>query len=743
MIHGKRPAIGVITARATESEQKQILSGILTQAEKIGADAVILTNIYDYYQYCADIEIENKIYELIASERLDGLIFTAESINNDALTQVILEQIKKRTNIPVVITGAEIPGFTCIDNDVRSDFIDIAHHLTDVHGMTRIDMLSGYEWHESNQQRIDGLRTVLHQKGIPFDESNVIYGNYWTDSGEKLAMDYINGSRPIPEAVVCANDYMAFGLIDTFFEHNIYPPKDITVIGYEHIGDRIYHSPILTTYRRNRYALGQKAVNMIYSEITREPLEDIPINGCMICGDTCSCGVSRDFLGAELNIVRRTQFYYNMNYSGNFEQRSACCRSLDEYLKVLRDFSFLIRDVKGIYLCLYENWCSQGRKTSLDENSNSEKMVCYRIISPEETDDGPMLFTRGSLCPAELSGSGGKGFYYFVPIFSAGTDLGHIILQYTQPDVYDPIFIDWHKVAINALCSLQMRNDINTLLECRNLSEFHDTATGLYNRAGIIHELGMASKQCSENDMMLIVLIRTGLFYNDIRIDEQYTAVRIDSELVESFRRLAYNSNEFFAKISDKLYAYAAVGNYSSKNADLIIDKLNAIISHSPLYIKNCGIDSAAYATSVVTAAGADADEIIDSLSHELSCKIRQLSEKRESTQYCKFLNMRSMMYLNPNNDWNAQNICRDFHMSYGHFRAIYKELFGISFHKDLIISRITYAKYLLITTSVSLSTVADKCGYDDEKYFMRQFRQLTGFTPNKYRDTKNYVEGE
>ncbi|MBR3760038.1 MAG: substrate-binding domain-containing protein [Ruminococcus sp.] len=740
MLHGKRPTIGVITAKATDSEQKQILSGILTQAEKIGADVVILTNIYDYYQYYTEIEIENKIYELISSEKLDGLIFTAESINNEALTQTILKHIKNRTKIPVVVTGAEIEGFTCIDNDVKSDFIDIAHHLTDVHGFTKIDMLAGYEWHDSNKLRIEGMCSVLNENGVLFDENNVIYGNYWTDSGEKLAMEYINGTRPIPEAVVCANDYMAFGIIDTFFEHNIYPPKDIAVIGYEHIGDRIYHSPILTTYRRNRYALGQKAVNMVFSEITGTPMEDIPVNGCMICGDTCTCGVNRNFLGNELNIIRRTQFYYNMNFSGNFEQRSSSCRSLDEYINVLREFSFLIRDVDGIYLCLYENWCSQGRTTSLEENSNSETMVCYRIISPEKVDDKPLFFTRGSLCPSELPGSGGKGFYYFVSIFSAGTDLGHIILQYTHPDVFDPIFIDWHQAAINALCSLQMRNDINLLLECRNLSEFHDSATGLYNKAGLIHELDMVSKHSSENDNLLIILIRTSLFNNDIRIDEQHSAVRIDTELSDNFRRLTYNSKEFLAKISDKLYAFAAIGNYNDDISELIIDKINAVICHSPLYIQKCGIDSYVCAASVVPYVGVDVDRLIKKLSDDLTEKIRILSVKRENSQYCAFLNTRSMMYLNPNEDWDAQKLCRDYHLSYGHFRATYKDFFGTSFHKDLIASRITYAKYLLITTSVSLSTIAYKCGYDDEKYFMRQFRQITGFTPNNYRDAKNYT---
>jgi len=45
-------------------------------------------------------------------------------------------------------------------------------------------------------------------------------------------------------------------------------------------------------------------------------------------------------------------------------------------------------------------------------------------------------------------------------------------------------------------------------------------------------------------------------------------------------------------------------------------------------------------------------------------------------------------------------------------------------------------AKYLLLTTSLSLPAIAFKCGYEDDKYFMRQFRQFTGTTPNSYRNS-------
>ena len=50
-------------------------------------------------------------------------------------------------------------------------------------------------------------------------------------SGHKLANEYISGQRPYPEAVMCANDYMAHGLLDEFAEKNIDISKYFAVTG--------------------------------------------------------------------------------------------------------------------------------------------------------------------------------------------------------------------------------------------------------------------------------------------------------------------------------------------------------------------------------------------------------------------------------------------------------------------------------------------------------------------------------
>ena len=129
-----------------------------------------------------------------------------------------------------------------------------------------------------------------------------------------------------------------------------------------------------------------------------------------------------------------------------------------------------------------------------------------------------------------------------------------------------------------------------------------------------------------------------------------------------------------------------------------------------------------------------------DSVSHlenEISLKSAQISGQSKVPDYVKYVNIRTEIYKYPDRKWDAQESCRNFQLSYGHFRAEYKKIFGISFHRDLIQSRISMAKYLLMTSSLSISTIALKCGYEDDKYFLRQFRTITGSTPNSYRRLK------
>lgn len=55
---------------------------------------------------------------------------------------------------------------------------------------------------------------------------------------------------------------------------------------------------------------------------------------------------------------------------------------------------------------------------------------------------------------------------------------------------------------------------------------------------------------------------------------------------------------------------------------------------------------------------------------------------------------------------------------------------------QDLQKSRLNCAKKLLMTTSLVLMDIAEKCGYDYYN-FMRAFKKEVGMTPTHYRKSK------
>lgn len=95
---------------------------------------------------------------------------------------------------------------------------------------------------------------------------------------------------------------------------------------------------------------------------------------------------------------------------------------------------------------------------------------------------------------------------------------------------------------------------------------------------------------------------------------------------------------------------------------------------------------------------------------------------------------IRREMYDNPQQHMSIDKLCRRLAVSRTYFHRIYLAAFGVTFRQDEIKSRLAHACRLLTETEVSVSVIAEKCGYESETFFMRQFRQHMGCTPSEYR---------
>ncbi len=118
-------------------------------------------------------------------------------------------------------------------------------------------------------------------------------------------------------------------------------------------------------------------------------------------------------------------------------------------------------------------------------------------------------------------------------------------------------------------------------------------------------------------------------------------------------------------------------------------------------------------------------------------------AEKNSIPKYPHLNELRSSVYDDPLYEWSVDNVCRKLSISKTYFHRIYSDTFGTTFRQDVIESRLIYASKLLAETELSVSAIAEKCGYESDAYFMRQFRQHRGCTPTEYRKKKLSDYGE
>ncbi len=76
----------------------------------------------------------------------------------------------------------------------------------------------------------------------------------------------------------------------------------------------------------------------------------------------------------------------------------------------------------------------------------------------------------------------------------------------------------------------------------------------------------------------------------------------------------------------------------------------------------------------------------------------------------------------------------RNAQMSYGYFSRCFHDIVGVSFIDYCTQVRMEHAKQLLENTDKSIQEIAFSVGYNDEKYFSRTFKKLTGLIPSDYR---------
>jgi LacI family transcriptional regulator len=235
----------------------------------------------------ADKTGEPEVHRLDSlSGKVDGIL-----IGEGFVASRYVERLAAR--VPVVVI-AGMPGERSVDVVAADNFSGsaaVVTHLIAEHGKRRLFHVDGPADSPDAIERRLAFDHVLRSN----PQCQLIgsaQGIYSVRSGEQTGEELLARHRgALPDAVVCANDQMAIGVLRAFAAAGVRVPADVAVVGFDDIFPASLFDPPLTTVHQPMRMLGERACARLLDRIadpTLQPTVDL-LPTELVLRASCGC----------------------------------------------------------------------------------------------------------------------------------------------------------------------------------------------------------------------------------------------------------------------------------------------------------------------------------------------------------------------------------------------------------------------------------------------------------------------
>jgi len=175
-----------------------------------------------------------------------AVVIFGEIIKNDAIVDRLVKMGKDR-GIPVFTIQKYIEGCINIDFNYAAGFEKMVRHVIEDHKISDVMMIAGFKDNRYSEERIDVFRKVLSDNSIEFKDDMLYYGDFRGHTVARRLEELFDGTFRLPKAIICANDSMAIGVIQSLKKHGYKVPEDVIVTGFDGIAKSDFCNPVLST----------------------------------------------------------------------------------------------------------------------------------------------------------------------------------------------------------------------------------------------------------------------------------------------------------------------------------------------------------------------------------------------------------------------------------------------------------------------------------------------------------------
>ncbi|MFV0451549.1 MAG: LacI family DNA-binding transcriptional regulator [Propioniciclava sp.] len=211
-----------------------------------------------------DRDREAQLLRVLAAQRVRGALLTPAPGDDPVVDRL-------PADVPVVLIDHDGPEDVC---SVSVDHVDggriAARHLVGL-GHTTFGFVGGpVDLHQVVQRR-EGFTAELRASGVDIEQAltSVHVPGIEIRAGVEAGLRLLR--RPLPTAIFCANDLIAFGVYRALARAGVTVPGDVSLVGYDDIDVAADWVVPLTTVRQPTTEMGQRAAALLFEHAAGAP----------------------------------------------------------------------------------------------------------------------------------------------------------------------------------------------------------------------------------------------------------------------------------------------------------------------------------------------------------------------------------------------------------------------------------------------------------------------------------------
>ena len=494
--------IAVFIGQLNQEYLMEMITAIADAAAEIRYRVDVFSVFGSYGQNYLHAEGERNIIRLPFLEDYDGVIIAPDTFGVPDMEKQLDLILLSRTKGPVVSIRQEKDCFYNVQIDNRSAMAKLVEHFVRDHGFKKVCFMKGRSDLKDAEERFQGYLDVMKKYDLPVTEHMLFQGNYWRNLGEP-AVDWFLSGPEKPDAIICANDFMAISVLMALNQRDVKIPEEIAVAGFDDLEEARYLEPAITSMHMPCCEMGKQSVYLIDRLCRGEKSPQI----LRLPADLArrkSCGCDKDEHGHWIELLYNQRRYLSeaIMYNGFMNADYENCDTSEELFGIAYQYTTHFAYDK-IFVCLCETVDESGERI-LDSQHYTDSMILRAIFQKE---GGMTLleqrFPRRELLPEEYRREADS--LYFFPLHHKNRCLGYLALATKSVTELREFFQCWIIEMCSCLDKVLLYEENKSLQEFRKLSTIDDL-TGLYNRRKLEQELSKKLVNLKSREIELYVI---------------------------------------------------------------------------------------------------------------------------------------------------------------------------------------------------------------------------------------------